>query len=511
MIVYNPDYYPTPDNVLDIMLDGEQIKGKVCYEPQAGTGHIVERLVNEGAKEVLASEKDEDFVKLLRYQKCRIIGDDFFTVKREDISHVDIIVMNPPFSNAADHINYAFINAPDGCRIISLCNLQTLENPYSKSRQQLVSLVQSYGQYQNLGNCFSDSERKTDVEVALIRIQKPASNYEQEFSGFFIDEEDDGANNAYGIMSYNAIRDLVNRYVESIKIYDQQLETAVKLNEMQAGYFDKDYERSDRQREKGTISVSIKRGDALLERNTFKKQMQKAGWRWIFDTMNMDKYSTRGLKNDINKFVEQQENVPFTMKNIYKMLEIVIGTTDQRMDKAILEVFDKVTKHHDDNKYGLEGWKTNSYYLLTKKFILPYIVESSWTRGWSITHYSERYDIIDDLHKALCYITGKNYDEIGSIWEMNHRKNENGERIYNDWGTWIDFGMFRMKAFKKGTVHFEFKDEHVWGLFNQRVAKLKGYPLPEKKEQTAYQKRQNGWKSEKKVKKDFKVMATIKI
>lgn len=43
-------------------------------------------------------------------------------------------------------------------------------------------------------------------------------------------------------------------------------------------------------------------------------------------------------------------------------------------------------------------------------------------------------------------------------------------------------------------MHFEFKNDDVWAMFNQRVAKLKGYPLPEKKEQTAYQRRQNGHK-----------------
>ena len=39
-------------------------------------------------------------------------------------------------------------------------------------------------------------------------------------------------------------------------------------------------------------------------------------------------------------------------------------------------------------------------------------------------------------------------------------------------------------------MHFEFLSEDVWAQFNARVAKIKGYPLPEKKEQTKYQKKQ---------------------
>lgn len=66
-----------------------------------------------------------------------------------------------------------------------------------------------------------------------------------------------------------------------------------------------------------------------------------------------------------------------------------------------------------------------------------------------------------------------------------------------DWsyGQWFEWGFFRVRKYKKGTIHFEFKDEKVWAAFNQRVAKLKGYPLPEKREQTKYQERQNGRKA----------------
>jgi hypothetical protein len=41
-------------------------------------------------------------------------------------------------------------------------------------------------------------------------------------------------------------------------------------------------------------------------------------------------------------------------------------------------------------------------------------------------------------------------------------------------------------------MHFEFKDDNVWAKFNQHVSRIKGYPLFEAKEQTAYQKRQTG-------------------
>jgi len=503
----NPDLYPTSEDTFNRMAEGLTIEGKVVYDPEAGTGNLVRFCQERGAKQVIASEINEQLCKILQ-TKCTLIGKDFLQVTSDQISHVDVIVMNPPFSQGAEHINHAYKIAPPGCKITALCNLQTLTNAYSKSREELKANVEGYGSYQDIGDCFSQGERKTDVKVALIRLEKPGTNYNQEFEGFFTDE-DPAEQQANGLIGYNVIREIVNRYVESVKIFDQQLETAVRLSEMTGEFYG------------GSFGMQVTRNKLPLERNEFKKGMQKAGWNYIFSKLNLTKHTTRGLKEDINKFVETQENIPFTMRNIYKMLEIVYATTGQRMDKAIVEVFDTVTKHHADNKYGIAGFKTNSHYLLTKRFILP---------------TSNENELLSDMQKALCYITGENYsdhvdlalylrypnfliDEDGKF--INKYDTDDGTSIKMCWhdyeikngyptfdkdkhpswkivrfeskrGEWFDWSFFRVKWFKNGNKHFEFKDEKVWANFNQRVAKIKGFPLPEKKEQTKYQERQNG-------------------
>lgn len=40
-------------------------------------------------------------------------------------------------------------------------------------------------------------------------------------------------------------------------------------------------------------------------------------------------------------------------------------------------------------------------------------------------------------------------------------------------------GFFRIRGYKKGTMHFEFIDEEVWAKFNQAVANIKGWQLPQ--------------------------------
>jgi len=49
------------------------------------------------------------------------------------------------------------------------------------------------------------------------------------------------------------------------------------------------------------------------------------------------------------------------------------------------------------------------------------------------------------------------------------------------WGEWVQWNeFFRVRGYKKGTMHFEFVDENVWMEFNRRVAKIKGWAIPQK-------------------------------
>ncbi|WP_407522728.1 DUF4942 domain-containing protein [Lacibacter sp. MH-610] len=471
--MFNADFFPTPLQVIEQMTAGIELEGKTILEPSAGSGAIVDYLQEHGAN-VIACENDSR-LKLIIKSKCKHIADDFLTVTSEQISHVNSIIMNPPFSRGAEHLLHAYNIAPAGCKIVSLLNAETVKNTYSQSRKELFSIIQQHGNIVNLENCFNNAERQTGVNVAMITINKPGENYSQEFEGFFMDDEPEESGNTPGLMSYNVVRDLVNRYVAAVKLYDEHLNTGKKMNSLLSGFYGE------------SLTFTCTENGAAKLRNEFKKDLQKAGWAFIFNKMNLTKYTTRGVKEDINKFVEQQTNIPFTMRNIYVMLDIVVQTAGQRMNKAILEVFDRVTEHHHDNRHNVKGWKTNSHFLVGKKFILPNMIRPAKEYGYTSQDYSNlrsSYDgIVPDFEKALCYITGKNYDTIQTL---------NGSIRRNIYGDWYESEFFKYKGYKNGNMHFEFMSDDVWAMFNKKVAELKGYPLYEAKEQTAYQERQTG-------------------
>ena len=166
----NQDLYPTPKDVIAQMFNyGSSPAGKIILEPSAGFGNIVDYCKINGAKEVIACEKDEK-LRAIVGQKCKLIGSDFMQVTSEMVSHINMIVMNPPFSADEDHILHAFDIAPSGCEILALCNYNSINRPSNRKQKVFKETVQSFGMYEYFGNCFEDAERQTGVEIGFIRL-----------------------------------------------------------------------------------------------------------------------------------------------------------------------------------------------------------------------------------------------------------------------------------------------------------------------------------------------------
>lgn len=466
------DFYPTPEKVIEEMLQGHELAGKIILEPSAGSGNIVDYLQKNFAKEVIACEINGKLRRIVE-SKCRVIADDFLKVQREDVSHIDMIVMNPPFSDARRHILHAFEVAPDGCEIVSLCNSSDLRGSYHSTEDQrkVIQLVEDYGFSEWLGNCFTTAERKTDVSVSCIHLYKP-KNGEREFEDYMfstVDEVDSGTTE--GLIEYNLVRDVVNRYCEAVKRFDSVMEAANGINEL-TSLFRGDYGW-------GIVFGAYDTNHnnrTNISRQHFKNELQKQAWKYIIDKMDMGRFATSKVYEQINKFVERQSHVPFTMKNVYQMIYMIIATQGNRMETALVEAFDHICSFSAENSTAGEKWKTNANYMVNKKFIVPSVFTYDFygTKKPYLYTGSGSYGRtqLSDVVKALEYITGKT--EANNMFDViNYNRLE--------WGKWHHYGgFFRFKGFKKGTMHLEFLDEDVWMLFNRRVAEIKGWALPKK-------------------------------
>jgi hypothetical protein len=463
--MFNPDFYPTPPEAAATMLDCLDLRGKTVLEPSAGSGNLIRECLNRGAAELMwceAEPKLHGILTSIRNATPAHSYADFQQVHPADVSHIDLIVMNPPFSADEAHILHAWEILPPGAELVALCNWNTIEGRYRRLQLQLGGLVEAYGSSECLGECFTTAERPTRVSVGMVRLRKPGQRVSaaDEFDGFFLGPDDIEAQGE-GLIPYRRSRDIVNRYVEACRIYDEQVEAGVRLRSVLDGFFG------------GELGLQVTVEGAPVTRNRFRKDLQKAAWKHVFAEFLPAQMATSNLQKDINAFVEEQSKIPFTERNIYRMLQIVAGTQEQRVDRAVEEAIDSLTKHTKENRWGVEGWVTNSGYMLNRRFIRAYMAELTWSgRGVNLKTYGSQSDEIRDLIKALCFLTGRSYDEVAQP------KRPSSIGIF--WpGEWYEWGFFRFRAYKKGTVHFEFLDEEVWASVNARYARIKGQVLPE--------------------------------
>lgn len=480
--MFNPDFFPTPKDVIERMLQNVIVSGKVVLEPSAGKGNIVDHLNYLGAKEVIACEIERDLRSILN-DKCRVIEANFLNVESVQVSHIDMIVMNPPFSVMEEHILHAWKIAPAGCDIITLCNESLLKNAYSKTRREIEGIVKLNGSFEHFGDCFRNSERNTGVNVSCIRMHKP-NEEGNEFDGFFdLSEDEEEKCDVPGLMSYNYVRDIVGRYVDAVNMFEFVLESNQRMNNL-ISPIDKHTSITF-----GAFNMSRDGRNQRVDRDTFKKELQKSAWKSIFSKFDIGKFVTTGVMENLNKFVEQQVHVPFTMKNVYKMIEMIIGTSESRMNQVLVEAFERICSFSSENSTAGEKWKTNSDYMINKRFIMPYVCkyDTRWPSAYVTIDYSAD-NRLDDIIKGLCTLTGRNYDEVMLMEYVDNygRKDTTRKTLSNffrnedkkEWGQWHEWTFFRVRGYKKGTMHFEFLDEQVLEMFNRRVAEIKGWRLP---------------------------------
>ncbi len=481
--MFDSEFYPTPNNVLDIM--GIEAQDRKVLEPSAGNGNIVDYLYSNGAKEVVSCEKNKDLVEILK-SKCKVISNDFLKVEAKEISYIDLIVMNPPFSNADEHILHAYEIAPDGCEIIALCNYKTLSNTYTHTRRELLRKISNNGNSYNLGDVFSDAERTTGVEIGLVKLNKPISNKDFDYSGFFMSEEEIENHNTAGLEEYNEVRALVNSYVGAMKEFDKMDEIrehlAYTTSIVGLGKFD----------------IKFNYDDQVNTREEFSKVFQIKGWNYIINKMDVRKFATSQTMEQVNKLVNNQQNIPFTEKNIYHLLDMIVQTRGQQFDNSLVSVIENYTKYTHENRYEVKGWKTNSESLLNKKIIIDGMCERGWGNADYVNiNYGTKSDRFDDLVKVMCYLTGRNYSEVKKVQRENkfsYQMENFKQKVYPsiqqygneyldekglDTGKWYNYGdLFEFKLFYKGTMHLKFKNIDDWAILNQRYGKIKGFNLP---------------------------------
>lgn len=472
--MFDKEFFPTPDNVIAKMIGGLKLESMLILEPSAGKGNILDfivKIISENhplwdmcniTQNLFCLEKNPDLQNVLRGKGYNVIDSDFLTHVSERA--YDIILMNPPYSNAVKHFLQAF-EISNGAEIRCLFNRETIDNPYTKERELLLEIMKQHNvEPEYLAKCFSDSERRTAVEVALVKIPKRERETRFNFTGNSSGEKlhtvGDIQNNQ--LESIDVFESLVHRYGKVKEIAGQVLTLNREMDFYAKGLIDYTFSPVS------TLNSCIeKTGSYDLAYERFIRSLRGSAWSNILSQTKISNFVTSSVRQDLDQARQKQGAMAFTVENIENLLEALLMSLTSIKQNCITDAFDILTKYYKDNRVHTEGWLHNDAFFVTKKVILPY-GRSDWS-GKPEIGYSCK-EKLTDIEKALCFVSGKKFVDIkdNTIEAISRNKTLS-------WGEWTDSEFFKFKLYKKGTLHMQFKDNFIHKQFNLMACKGKNW------------------------------------
>lgn len=477
----NPDFYPTPDKLRNKMLNKLDFRYiQSVLEPSAGKGDLVEAITKKfeyhqsrhysnKKYDIDTIEIDQNLQHILKGKGYRLVHDNYLTF--DTYKRYDAIIANFPFSNGEKHLLHAINMQQSGGKIVCLLNAETLKNPYSNTRRELINQLEKYNaEVEYIENAFSDSERKTNVEIALIYIDIPKIQHNSVIIDELKKEEVYKTNNRY--TSDKLINsDFITGIVEQ---YNYEVKAGLKLiNEYNSlkPYMLRSFTDNSNPVLKLSLVYEDKEGSSL--ENAYIKQIRSKYWQALFSNDQFMGLFTSNLKQKYMQHVEELKDYDFSLYNIYTLRIQLSKEMTQGVEDTILNLFEEFShKHYYDesskNIHLFNGWKTNKAYKINKKVIIPlngfYDLQYSWGR-YEPSHYRVL-DKLKDIEKVFNYLDDGTTDEI-DITDTLKMAEHYGETRK------IELKYFYVSFFKKQTCHIEFKDLDLLAKFNLFAAKNK--------------------------------------
>lgn len=504
------NFYPTPPHLISKMLSRVNWRNvSTILEPSAGKGNILDALRERGRTDnpamLSAIELNPELQATLRGKGYRVIDSDFMTYN--GLEQFDLIIANPPFDCGDSHL-LKMIDIMFNGQIVCVLNAETLKNQYSNTRKRLAQTLEKLGAtIEYLQESFLDAERVTNVEVALIYIQK-FGEVEKDIFGQMEEDVHSGEfediQERYDIATTNTIGAIVKQYNRDKDAAMSQLMgfyknyKAVKkyLNIRVAGENeDKAYKIYEREPDDLTTQMK-KRVNAL---STIIKHDY---WMQTIKLEEVNSWLTSKKRDAIMSDLKSFATMEFTESNIRQLILNLIDKFPKMINEAIEYLFDSFTKHalsakeHKDlysdylnNIHYFSGWRTNNAYKINKRVIMPFY-RSDWeVRGNSISWEQEK--LLDDVDMVMNYFSGKRHyapskDKQGiGANEYIPTKTLVKNALSVGENRKVDTEYFYISIYKKGTIHFEFKDMDLLRRFNIAACQGKNF-LPHDYSSKAY-------------------------
>lgn len=497
MFTDNKDFYPTPENIINKMLFDLDLKMiQTVLEPSAGKGNIIEAIQkkeqyyssynNNYHFDIDAIEADKNLQAVLKGKNIRVVYNDFLTY--DTIKEYDLIIMNPPFSDGCKHLLKALeMQSRNGGAIVCLLNAETLKNQCTNARLLLARKLEEYNaKIEYIQDAFMDAERKTGVEIALIKVQLPeVQKHSFIFDGLKKAQEEREPNtytNDGQLVENNFLEAIVNQYKMEVEAGKRLIREYEAMQPFILSEFAKDKETGKTIQQGGCIlklDLSNNRDSYrnTLSINGFIKEVRGKYWKALFENPKFIGQLTGNLQREYYNKIEDLKNYDFSLYNIYELKIDMNKKVVKGVEDTIISLFEELSnKYHyydemSKNIHYYNGWKTNKAYIINKKVIIPLNAwDSIWGR-FTLTRYEGVMEKLQDMEKCFNYLDGGLTEAVDLVQSLQFAE-EYGET--KD----IVLKYFTVSFYKKGTCHITFTNEELLKKFNIFGAQHKGWLPP---------------------------------
>ena len=491
-------FYPTPKNLIEKMLSGLDFKMiKNILEPSAGKGDIVDELrkkeqlyssaYNKFSFDIDCIEIDKNLQYILKGKNYRVVHNDFLTYNT--MKEYDLIIMNPIFSNGYKHLLKALeMQQRNGGAVVCILNAETLKNPCTNDRQDLKRKLTEYNaKIEFIQDAFLDAERKTAVEIALIKVQIPEVHREsfileglrktQERREFQTEESTQ-------LIDSDFFKAIVNQYQLEVEAGIKLIKEYYAMKPFILSEFGKDKETGETIQIGGCILQMDIIGNRdkynnKLSINEYIREVRKKYWKALFENPNFIGQLTNNLQQEFYNKVEEMKDYDFSLYNIYQLKIDMQKKVVKGIEDTIIELFDELSHKYSywdetsKNIHYYNGWKTNQAWIINKKVIIPlngyHDLVYSWG-GFRPTQY-DTVRKLQDIEKCFNYLDG-GLTEAVDLEESLKFAEEYGETKN------IQLKYFTVTFYKKGTCHIVFNNDELLKKFNIFGSQHKGWLPP---------------------------------
>lgn len=544
-------FYPTPPELVDEMISGINWDfTKSVLEPSAGKGNIVLRIlerlydsrysgysssdfrnVNIDCCEIDANlraiinykfsgPESEQYIEKSRYFRnnetadnrdyyrkqeveydrlasihnsgaVHIVSDDFLNYRT--FKRYDLIIMNPPFEHGAEHLLKAIAMQEEyGGKIVCLLNAETIKNPYSNIRKILQQKLSEHNaEITYLQNQFVSAERKTGVEIAMVKINIPIKQRE---SAFFenlikakeIKQEDIEHTDVVTSDPIHQMIDLFNFEVEgTLKLINEyEAMKPYMLDALPYGETEEEKKESI-QYSRAILTLNMAYGERSYNQsvdiNEYLQKVRMKYWRALLRNDQFTGQLTSNLRKEFNDKVAEMADYDFTEFNIQQVLKKISESLCGGIEETILTTFDKLSAEHSyydecaKNIHYYNGWKSNKAHMINRKVIIPIygcFNYDSWYKKYDDTIAVETiYATLSDIEKSLNYLDNCETAEVDLYDVLVAARNRCVSKK-------IPCKYFNVTFYKKGTCHIEFTNQRLLDKLNIFGSQRKGWLPP---------------------------------